>query len=192
MSSARQKIAVARAVHNEAPNGVGRNSAIKMSRPTSLLAAAIAAMMPTTALAGSDTDTFEVTATVLASCEVSASDLVFGNYDPIAASNLDADATLSITCTNGTPYHVGLGLGNGSGASLATRQMTRDGDTATLGYALYQDDQRSVLWGETGGDRLAGTGAGTTQSIDVYGRAPMQQSAPAGNYADTIVVTVTW
>jgi spore coat protein U-like protein len=142
--------------------------------------------------AGSDADSFEVTATMLASCEVSASDLAFGNYDPVTASHLDADTSLSVTCTNGTPYHVGLSLGDGAGASMAERRMTKSGDTETLSYVLYQDDQRSVLWGTTGADRLSGTGDGTPNTIDVYGRVPMQQSAPAGTYDDTIVVTVSW
>jgi spore coat protein U-like protein len=152
-----------------------------------------AALAPCAAFAaGSDADSFEVTATMLASCEVSASDLAFGNYDPVTASHLDADTSLSVTCTNGTPYHVGLSLGDGAGASMAERRMTKSGDTETLSYVLYQDDQRSVLWGTTGADRLSGTGDGTPNTIDVYGRVPMQQSAPAGTYDDTIVVTVSW
>jgi spore coat protein U-like protein len=152
----------------------------------------VSVLAPCSASAGSDTDSFEVTATVLASCEISALDLAFGNYDPINASHLDAETTLSVTCTNGTPYHVGLTLGDGAGATMATRNMTRDGDTDTLGYVLYQDNQRSVLWGDTGGDRLGGTGAGTSQTIDIYGRVPMNQPSPAGDYSDTIIVSVTW
>lgn len=163
-----------------------------MSRSLIALIAA-AALTPCAAYAaGSDTDSFEVTATVVASCEVTASDLAFGAYDPVAASHLDADTSLSVTCTNGTPYHVGLSLGDGAGASMATRRMTKSGASATLNYVLYQDDQRSVLWGASGADRLAGTGDGTPDTIDVYGRIPMQQAAPSGSYDDTIVVTVSW
>lgn len=153
----------------------------------------VAALAPCAAYAaGSDTDSFEVTATVLASCEVTASDLAFGSYDPVAASNLDADTSLSVTCTNGTPYYVGLSLGDGSGASMAQRRMTKSGGAQTLNYVLYQDTQRSVLWGATGADRLAGTGDGTPDTVHVYGRVPMQQAAPTGSYSDTIVVTVSW
>ena len=152
-----------------------------------------AALAPCAAYAaGSDTDTFEVRATVLASCDVDASDLAFGNYDPVAASNLDAETTLSITCTNGTPYYVGMSLGGGSGASMATRRMTRSGGAQTLDYVLYQDTQRTILWGNTGVDRLSGTGNGTANTLHLYGRVPMQQTAPAGAYTDNIVVTVSW
>jgi spore coat protein U-like protein len=143
------------------------------------------------ARADDDTDTFTVTATVLASCEISANDLAFGDYDPVAAANLDAATTLSVTCTNGTPYNVALDLGGGAGASTATRYMTSGGDT--LGYTLYRNAGRTQLWGETiGNDTLAGVGAGTPASVDVYGRIPMQQAAPSGDYQDTITVTVTW
>lgn len=152
-----------------------------------------AALAPCAAYAaGSDTDSFEVSATVLASCDVDASDLTFGNYDPVAASNLDAETTLSVTCTNGTPYYVGMSLGNGSGASMATRRMTKSGGSQTLNYVLYQDTQRSVLWGNTGVDRLSGTGNGSANTLHLYARVPMQQTAPAGAYTDTITVTVSW
>lgn len=152
-----------------------------------------AALAPCAAYAaGSDTDTFEVTATVLASCDIVATDLAFGNYDPVAASPLDAETTLSVTCTNGTAYYVGMSLGDGSGASMATRRMTKSGGSQTLDYILYQDTQRTVLWGNTGVDRLSGTGDGTATTLHLYGRVPIQQTAPAGAYTDNIVVTVSW
>lgn len=150
-------------------------------------------LVPSAAFAaGSDTDSFEVTATVLASCEVNATDLIFGNYDPVAATHVEAQTSLSVTCTNGTPYHVGLSLGDGSGASMANRRMTKDGGSQTLNYVLYKDNQHSVLWGNSGTDRVSATGDGTSDTIDVFGRIPMQQAAPAGDYSDTVVVTVSW
>ncbi|MFN3465404.1 MAG: spore coat U domain-containing protein [Terricaulis sp.] len=191
MSSAKTKPAAARAVRALSAAKLGGNLGAVMLR-SFLGLAFVAALAPCAAYAGTDTDSFEVTATVLASCEVSASDLAFGNYDPVSAAHLDADTSLSVTCTNGTPYYVALSLGDGAGATMAQRRMTKSGDTATLNYVLYQDDQRSVLWGDTGADRLSGTGDGTPDTIDVYGRVPMQQSAPAGAYTDTIIVTVSW
>jgi spore coat protein U-like protein len=58
---------------------------------------------------------------------------------------------------------------------------------------LYRDAGRTNLWGDDDGvDTLGGTGTGAPVEIDVFGRVPMQQTAPAGDYADTIIVTVTW
>ena len=165
---------------------------VVMFRTLAPLTLAAAVLLPCTAYAGSDTDSFEVHATVLASCDVTATDLTFGDYDPIVATNLDAETTLSVTCTNGTPYLVGMSLGAGSGASMATRRMTKVADTATLNYVLYQNTQRTILWGNTGTDRLGGTGSGTPDTVHLYGRVPMQQASPAGAYVDTIVVTVSW
>lgn len=153
-------------------------------------AALIAALaFATPAWADDDDDQFQVTATVLATCEVTADDLEFGDYDPIAASDLDAATTLSLTCTNGTDYELSMSIG--AGESTAARYM-RDG-AEQLAYILYQDTNRTTLWGANGGvDTLDGTGTGTPDVIDVFGRIPMQQAAPAGDYADTITVTVTW
>jgi len=171
MSSARQHKPQARAVHA----GL----------------AALVLFAPGPAIAGDDTDTFTVTANVLATCEITANDLDFGDYNPVAATNLDASTTLSLTCTNGTPYQVSLDLGDGAGASAAQRYMVNGGDS--LGYTLYRNAGRTLVWGETlGADTLAGTGTGSAAAIDIFGRVPMQQAAPAGAYSDTITVTVTW
>lgn len=149
------------------------------------------ALLAPPAFAGNDTDSFDVTATVLATCEVTAQDLEFGDYDPVAAAHLDAATELSVTCTNGSAYEVGLSLGDGSSASTATRYMTQGSDQ--LGYVLYQNPQRTTLWGDDeGNNTLSDVGTGVAKTIDVFARIPMQQTAPAGDYTDTIVVTVTW
>jgi spore coat protein U-like protein len=147
------------------------------------------ALLAPPAFADTDTDSFDVTATVLATCDVTAQDLAFGNYNPIAAANLDASTTLSVTCTNGTPYTIGLSLGDGTGASVATRYMKNGANQ--LSYTLYRDSLRTLLWGQSS-NTLAGTGTGSAASVTVYGRVPMQQAAPAGGYSDIIVVTVEW
>lgn len=154
-----------------------------------LLSAAYALCAP--ARAGTDTDTMAVTATVVASCDVAANDLDFMTYDPVSGSPVDASATLEITCTNGAAYVVALDEGVGAGATIAARRMTSGSDT--LAYSLYRDASRSQLWGETNGvDTVAGTGSGTQQTLTVYGRAPTAQTSPAGSYADTVTVTVTY
>lgn len=178
MSSATHKNAQTHAVRNHGDLGA-------------VFAATALAFLPSLAAADTDTDSFTVSATVLAACEVTANDLAFGNYNPVVASHLDAASTLSVRCTSGTGYNVGLSLGDGAGATVAQRRMTQGSDT--LSYVLYRDSNRTQLWGTTiGADTLSGTGNGAASTIDVYGRVPMQQTAPAGDYEDTIVVTVTW
>ena len=97
------------------------------------------------AYAATDSDTMAVTATVVASCNVDASDLPFGNYDPVAVSPLDVATSIEITCTNGTAYIVALDEGLGAGATIANRRMSNGGDT--LVYSLYRNAGRTNVWG---------------------------------------------
>ena len=147
------------------------------------------AIGPACAQAATTGATFNVTATVVASCTVSASNVAFGNY---GAAQTDATGTLSATCTNLTAYTVGLDAGTGSGASVSSRKMTGP-SSQTLDYTLYQDTTRLVVWGNTVGvDTVAGVGNGGTQTITVSGRVPAAQYPGAGSYSDTVTVTVTY
>lgn len=146
------------------------------------------------AYAATESTTFTVGATVADSCSVSASNLAFGNIDPLLNSTTatDATTTISVTCANGTAYNVGLNAGTATGATVTARKMTSG--TNTLDYALYSDSGRTTNWGNTvGTDTVAGTGSGAAQSLTVYGRVPSGQvSAQTGSYSDTITVTVTY
>jgi spore coat protein U-like protein len=137
----------------------------------------------------SGSNSFNVTASISPSCTISATNLGFGTYIGI---QLDATSTLSVTCTNTTPYNVGLSAGNANAATVTTRRM-QGRDSNGLAYALFRDSARSLNWGNTvGTDTLAGTGSGSAQTLTVYGRiASGQRIAPAA-YTDTIVVTLTY
>ena len=63
----------------------------------------------------------------------------------------------------------------------------------TISYQLYRDAARTLVWGNTlNTDTKGGTGAGTTQNHDVFGRVPAQTTPSPGTYTDTIVVTVEY
>ena len=130
------------------------------------------------------------TATINSNCLVSATTLDFGSQG-ILSANIDVANAVSVQCTNTTPYQVALGVGNGTGATVANRKMTKG--TETIGYSLYQNTTRTTLWGQTNGtDTVSGTGTGVAQSIPVYGRVFAQTTPSPGAYADTIIVTVTY
>lgn len=142
--------------------------------------------------AATETDTFEVTATVVSACTVSASDLSFGNYDPLAALATQATTTVSVTCSLLAPYQIGLDAGL-HGGSVTGRQMQISGDTDTLDYDLSQDVAHTTNWGNTvDTDTVSGVGTGLAVPTIVYGQIPAQQNATVGSYADTITVTVTF
>ena len=144
-----------------------------------------------TTYAASTTSTFAVQVAITATCTInSASTLNFGTQGVLGA-NVDQTSTLQVTCTNTTPYNIGLDAGTGSGATVATRKLTSGG--ATVNYTLYSDTGRTTVWGTTiATDTVAGTGNGAAQSYTVYGRIPTQTTPAPGNYADTITVTVTY
>src|SRR5262249_28402882 len=85
-----------------------------------LATAALAASLPSLAAANTTTVTFSVTAQVSTSCFLTATNLNFGPY---ASTQLDGTATLSATCSTGTPYNLGLNQGTHSGSTVTTRQM---------------------------------------------------------------------
>jgi len=158
--------------------GIGLLGALALSAPASPTAAAATA-----------TATMSVTATVVATCVLSATPLAFGNYTGVQT---DSTATLSITCTNTTPYNVGLGVGLSTGATVTTRKMTGPA-SATLAYALFSDTARTVNWGMTvPTDTVAGTGTGSVQSLTVYGRVAAGLYVAPGAYTDTVTATVTY
>ena len=137
------------------------------------------------------TTTFTVQMTITASCVInSAAALNFGSAGVIAAA-VDQTSTLQVQCTNATPYNIGLDVGLGAGATVASRKMTNGG--STINYTLYRDGARSLVWGNTvGTDTVAGTGNGAGQTYTVYGRVPAQTTPAAALYSDTITVTVTY
>jgi len=144
-----------------------------------------------TGQAATDDDTFDVTATIVASCTITAGDLAFGNYDPLAVANTDATSTVTVTCSNGAGYNVLLD--GGLSTNVAARTMDDDATgTEFLGYQLYSDAGRSTVWGETiGTDTVVGTGNGAAQNLTVYGRIPAGQTTPSvGAYTDTVTATV--
>jgi spore coat protein U-like protein len=124
--------------------------------------------------------------------------LNFGAYTP-AGGNRDATTTLGVRCTNGVPFQIALN-GGGSG-SVTNRQMTSaTAPTEKLGYQLYTDAARTIVWGDGSGGSVVATGTGggflALRSFTVYGRVPdstaNQGVAPLNNYQDTVTIVVTY
>lgn len=142
--------------------------------------------------AATATTSFTVQITIVATCVInSATTLNFSGSQGLLSANVDQTSTIQVTCTNSTPYAIGLSKGADSGATVAARKMS-DG-TNTITYSLYTDAARSTVWGNTASvDVVSATGNGSAQSYTVYGRVPPQTTPPPGAYSDTITVTVTY
>lgn len=168
-------------------------------RTNRLLAAALLAVtsfVTTPAQAATATGTFQVTATVISACTVSGALLNFGSaINPLSASvPLYASSTLTVQCTNTTPYAVSLNAGTNAGgpSNFAARAM-KNGSNA-LGYQLYLDSGHSQVWGDgtASSGTSSGTGTGSTQSLTIYGSVPTLSGTVPGAYSDTVTVTITY
>lgn len=163
-----------------------------LNRSLPIVACLALAAMTDPARAGTVQTTMNVSATVQSSCLVSAAPMLFGSYDPNNASPTNATTSITVTCTTGTSFGVGLSAGSTSGATITARHM---GNAANrLNYALFSDSGRTTNWGNSPGvDAPANTTATAVPSvISVYGQIAAQQNIPAGAYSDTITVTVTY
>ncbi|MEI9989179.1 MAG: spore coat U domain-containing protein [Rhizomicrobium sp.] len=144
--------------------------------------------------AATSTTTFNVTATVLSGCLVTATDLIFGNYSSVSATPTDTTSTVTATCTAGVTYTISPDVGTGTGATEAARSMTGIVTGGALNYLMYTNPGHTTLWGD--GTLATATVGGTTllvpQSYTVYGRIPALQHPGAGLYADLITVTLSY
>jgi len=128
-------------------------------------------------------------------CTFTASDVVFGQVDVLSNTPTDAVGNIQISCAtflgllSSIDMRIHLGEGQG-GLSGNLRRMTSGTTSAHLGYELYQDPARTVMfggdYGSHGGQPLRLTGASvlsllTTSGVTVpiYGRVPGGQNLAA-------------
>lgn len=155
-----------------------------------LVALAALFVLPAIGRAQTSTNDLTVTATVQAACSVDAAALAFGTYDPNAA--LDQNAQITVRCTQGANFWLGLGVGQNN---TGTRRMASGG--SFLSYELYRsaaDRTANTVWDNADpGSTVGATNAGyQPYLVDVYGRIPAGQWVPAGNYSDTVLMTVNF
>lgn len=147
---------------------------------------------PSIALAATATGSFNVRVTIATTCQVdSATDLDFGSAGVLNA-NIDQVSTITVSCTNTTPYSIALDKGV-NGTSVTTRQMIGGPTNELINYSLFSDPGRTTNWGQTiDTDTVGGTGNGAPQAYTVYGRIPAQTTPTPGIYTDTVNITINY
>jgi len=176
----------------------------KLNHPQ-LKIAALSAMLLGTALsvpAYADTSSanMAVTANIGMNCTISTTDIAFGGYDAIvtnASVDLDAQGSVTATCTVGSAgvVIIGQGLGNhdDSSDSNPMRRMQGPSEGDYLEYQVYSDSARSAVWTNEVATGVGYTATGSAQVMPVYGSVNAGQTAVAnGSYTDTLVVTVNY
>ena len=126
------------------------------------------------ASAGTASDTMDVTATVVTVCDFSASDVAFGQYTGQALTG--TSYWVGQCSTSGTPI-AGYSWSGGLHAT-STRNMQRVGESDLLAY-----DYTTTSFGW-----VTDAAGGVSSQVDWEVFAG--QIVPAGDYADTITVTM--
>jgi len=134
---------------------------------------------------------FDVTMKIVADCSISASGIDFGQKPGVLTQAITGSSAINVTCTNTTPYNVGLNEGTGTGSTGTSRYMSGTGaNTGTVQFNLYRS-QGSGLWGDTQGtDTMSGVGNGTLQTLTVYGEIPVQTTPMPDSYKSSVTATV--
>lgn len=113
-------------------------------------------------------------------------DLNFGQVSDLKQAITGSTAIL-LSCPTNTNWKVSLD--NGLNYNGSSRQMKNG--SYYIPYVLYRSADQSQLWDSNAYSQ--GVGNNGTQQIQIYGRVPSQSNQkPAGDYIDTITVTLTY
>ncbi len=145
-------------------------------------------MLPASAMAATATGTLNVAATII---NPAASISVAGplDYGTVVANVTSAVAstTFDVTVSSGISYSVQID--RGLTQFLGARYISNSAGTAHLYYVLYQSaPANGVEWGID--VPVSSTGTGAAQTYNVF--ASGINSSMAGNYSDTLTITVTY
>jgi spore coat protein U-like protein len=140
-------------------------------------------------------------AVVTFTCTVSATGIAFGSYNPLSPVGDAAVGSWTVTCNaigSGSATVAGtLTLSTGLSGSYVARTM-KSGANA-LQYNIYLTSSHQQVIGDGSAGTFAPSDSGTVTAGQVYqvtgsmyGFMPPSQDVPAGNYNDSIIVTVTY
>lgn len=161
-------------------------------RPSLLTVLLLMASSTAPAMSGSANANLNVSASVVPSIVITpAAAPVPIPVENITNPSTPATATvpIAITLPSNTTGKITLGQGQnpstGSTDTQPVRRMT-DGAGNYLLYELYQDESRTIIWGNTDNTALSLTGTGSASNVNLYIKIPAGQNVPAGNYQDTV------
>lgn len=153
--------------------------------------------LPQAVSAATATGALNAQIVITSNCSVSTGNATL-DFSSHASTDSGASASnggFSVTCTNLTPYTIGLqSASTGSTTNGAgVMSTTASGVTQTIGYQLYQDSGFGTAWGNstTGTVNVkSATGSGAAQTYVVYGKTTTTLNVPAATYTDTVNINV--
>lgn len=135
-----------------------------------------------------------------ASCQISATDLAFGEYR--FNSDVDVLGTVTVSIQNctvdlaGPDVSYSISIGTGNSASYADRFM--GGFSGALHYNVYADSGHSLVWGDGSAGTVDVSGSftvpvQTSATHTAYARIPAGQTDLApGAYSDQLTITINY
>ena len=143
----------------------------------------------------SSNDSFPFTVQAHASpvCEfISADDIDFGTHTA-GSTNLKQSGNLTVRCTNGTPYTVGLIPSNNNQEGRGERKSTNPANTDKVPYVLKKGNS-SELWGNQSsgtGSAQRFTGDSSNQTHTISAEVQNTDYTP-GEYKDKVTVDIRY
>lgn len=135
-----------------------------------------------------------------ASCQISATDLAFGQYRFNSAVDVLSTVTIAIqNCVpdaDGVDVSYTIAISTGGSADYADRAMSGPG--GALRYNLYADPGHALVWGDGGAGTVDVSGSftvplQTSASHTGYARIPAGQTdVSPGQYADQLTITINY
>jgi spore coat protein U-like protein len=136
---------------------------------------------------------------LLDSCDVSATAIPFGTYDPASTSPREVTGTISVSCVVlvvGLNVSWTLSLDDGLGTTFTPRRLSSGANT--LNYNIYTSPSYGTIWG----DGSPGTSAVSDsdflvvgmahRNYTMYARIPALQDVSPGSYGDSVVVSILY
>ena len=144
---------------------------------------------------GSGSKPLTVSLTVTNDCQITTPDISFASA-PVVAGFGTVSQNLSVSCTKGSTYTVGLD--DGQNVASGRRRM-KSSANGYLAYDIFKS-AGAQRWGSVGAARRAssdadvnpGAGTGTGSQVFNYNARVYtdQATPPAGSYADSVILDV--
>lgn len=162
----------------------------RFRRSTAIAIAAAFGAVSTPAPAGQTTNTLPVVVRVFTGCSLVTRPLTF-DASVNTGANIDSTTTITVRCTPNTNFSVDID--KGLWANGINRRMFSSQANAYLTYDVYRDSPRTNVWGTGQLKNVTGnSGSGLPLDLLIYGRVTKPSTIKAGDYTDTLVVTLNF
>jgi spore coat protein U-like protein len=127
-------------------------------------------------------------------CQITATHIDFGGYDPLRQGAVIAVGYVSFRCSV-PARNIRIQLSSGPSGNALARRLTRPG-APPVRYQLSLDAGQTQVWGDGFGGStvytLASAPANTEIRVPMYAAIIGQDPPTAGGYTDTVRARLTW